>query len=393
MTDSNIESIAKAQELGIVTIIPTYNNAKTLSTIIDNVLLFCKDVIVVNDGSTDETSDILSKKSGFTLISYEKNRGKGHALKLGLTKAKELNFHYAITIDSDGQHLATDIPIFLEAIQKTPDTLLVGARNLQANNMPGKNTFANKFSNFWFKLETGTTLNDTQSGFRLYPVQKLNHLNWYTNKYEFELEILVFSLWNDIPVRNIPINVYYPPQEERVSHFRPFADFSRISVLNTVLVLLTFLWIKPRNFFRKLTWTNIKAFFDRELIHTTDSNTKLALSVFVGAFCGIIPIWGYQLITAYLIARIFKLNRIVAIASSNVSLPPLIPFILYGSYVIGCLIFNQPINLIFSEISFKTVSNSLLYYVVGSIILALIVASILAFITWILLYIFRKKNG
>ncbi|MBQ8056675.1 MAG: glycosyltransferase, partial [Paludibacteraceae bacterium] len=83
MTDSNIESIAKAQELGIVTIIPTYNNAKTLSTIIDNVLLFCKDVIVVNDGSTDETSDILSKKSGFTLISYEKNRGKGHALKLG----------------------------------------------------------------------------------------------------------------------------------------------------------------------------------------------------------------------------------------------------------------------------------------------------------------------
>ena len=131
----------------------------------------------------------------------------------------------------------------MEEIEKEPDTLLVGARNLTSDNMPGKNTFANKFSNFWFKLETGVKLQDTQSGYRLYPLHKINVQRfYYTAKYEFELEALVFAVWGGTTVRNIPIHVYYPPQEERVSHFRPFRDFTRISILNTFLVFITSLF-------------------------------------------------------------------------------------------------------------------------------------------------------
>ena len=119
-------------------------------------------------------------------------------MKHGLSQAKKEGFRYAITIDSDGQHFASDIPCFIEAIEKEPDTLLVGARNLASDNMPGKNTFANKFSNFWFRLETGLKLEDTQSGYRLYPLRKMDVQScWYTAKYEFELEAIVFAAWGD----------------------------------------------------------------------------------------------------------------------------------------------------------------------------------------------------
>ena len=149
---------------------PTYNNAGTIAKVISDVKEYAADVIVVNDGSTDDTKDILSSISDIKVVDYPNNKGKGYALKLGLKKAYEWGFRYAITIDSDGQHYADDIPAFIEKIEEKPDSLLIGARNLTADNMPSKNTFANKFSNFWYKVETGQTLSDTQSGFRLYPL-------------------------------------------------------------------------------------------------------------------------------------------------------------------------------------------------------------------------------
>ena len=157
----------KLKELEIVVVIPTYNNGKTLAAVIEEVCRYADDIIVVNDGSTDDTANILEQYPAIRTITHPVNKGKGTALKHGLSQAKKEGFRYAITIDSDGQHFASDIPCFIEAIEKEPDTLLVGARNLASDNMPGKNTFANKFSNFWFRLETGLKLEDTQSGYRL----------------------------------------------------------------------------------------------------------------------------------------------------------------------------------------------------------------------------------
>jgi len=145
----------KLKELEIVVVIPTYNNGKTLAAVIEEVCRYADDIIVVNDGSTDDTANILEQYPAIRTITHPVNKGKGTALKHGLSQAKKEGFRYAITIDSDGQHFASDIPCFIEAIEKEPDTLLVGARNLASDNMPGKNTFANKFSNFWFRLETG----------------------------------------------------------------------------------------------------------------------------------------------------------------------------------------------------------------------------------------------
>ena len=249
---TNANSIQLASKLQCCVIIPTYNNARTLQAVIDGVLQYVGDVIVVNDGATDETSNILASNSVVTVIEYHPNQGKGYALKKGFKCAVGKGFQYAITIDSDGQHMASDIGLFLDKIQQYPDSLIVGSRLLRQENMPGGNTFANKFSNFWYRLQTGINLPDTQSGFRLYPLHKISRMHFITNRYESELEMLVRAAWKGINIISVPISVYYLPREERVSHFRPFIDFFRISILNTFLTIIALVVIYPAKGISKL---------------------------------------------------------------------------------------------------------------------------------------------
>lgn len=234
-------------------VIPTYNNAGTVLQVVEQALSCCDDVMVVNDGSTDNTSELLhSFDSKIHLIEYMPNRGKGFALRTAFKATTKMGFDYAITIDSDGQHNIEEIPQFVNLIQQNPHALIVGSRSLHAPNMPSQNTFANKFSNFWFTVQTAHKLPDTQSGYRVYPLQKIGKMHFFTRRYETELEILVRSAWKGIPLVATPIHVYYPPQEERVSHFRPKIDFSRISVLNTFLCLFAIIYGYPSMLFHKL---------------------------------------------------------------------------------------------------------------------------------------------
>lgn len=383
----------KLKELGIVIVIPTYNNGKTLAAMIEDVRVYTEDIIVINDGSTDDTADILEQYPDIKIITHPVNKGKGTALKHGLSQAQKDGFRYAITIDSDGQHFASDIPRFVEAIEKEPDTLLVGARNLASDNMPGKNTFANKFSNFWFRLETGLKLEDTQSGYRLYPLRRMNVQSfWYTAKYEFELEAIVFAAWRGIAVKNIPIHVYYPPQEERVSHFRPFRDFTRISILNTILVLITCLWIIPRNLLRKLSWSNCKRFFSEQILNTQESNLKIVWAIMLGIFMGILPFWGYQMLLTLFFAHLLRLNKVIAVVAANISIPPMIPFLLYGSYRTGCLVLGTAPDLHLGDISFENLKSVLEQYLIGSVIFAIACSLLSGIVSAALLAICRRKN-
>ena len=234
-----IATRAKMQQMKVCTVMPTYNNGGTLRNMVERVLNYCADVIVVNDGCTDNSAEILASfGNAITVVDYGKNRGKGYALKQGFKKAKALGFDHALTIDSDGQHFPEDIPLFVNALEQNKEALIVGSRNLNQENMPSGNTFANKFSNFWFKIQTGIDLPDTQTGFRLYPLQRLPKI--FTSRYEAELALLVFSAWRGIELIPVKINVLYP--EDRVTHFRPFWDFFRISVLNTLLCLVAIVY-------------------------------------------------------------------------------------------------------------------------------------------------------
>lgn len=239
---------------GICVVVPTYNNGGTIGRVVEDTLAECDDVIVVNDGSTDATASILGAFKGITLVTLTKNSGKGAALKAGLRKAMGMGFAYAITLDGDGQHYPKDIGRFLKANMEHPGALIVGSRNPEKIDRSKGSNFANKFSNFWFWVQTGRRLSDTQTGYRLYPLKKLKFLTSrfspLTSRYEAELELMVFASWHGVELVEIPIDVYYPPREERVSHFRPGMDFVRISVLNTVFCFLAVVYGLPLRLWR-----------------------------------------------------------------------------------------------------------------------------------------------
>ncbi|WP_163409543.1 DUF2062 domain-containing protein [Flavobacterium ajazii] len=372
-------------------IVPTYNNRKTLKKVLDSVLDFTPNIIVVNDGSTDETFDILKQYSQLTQIHHPKNLGKGRALRNGFRKAIEMKFEYAITIDSDGQHFASDIPNFIDEIQKEPNSLLIGSRNMTQENVPKKSSFGNKFSNFWFKFETGIKLDDTQSGFRLYPLQLLPK-QFFTNKFEFEIEVIVRAAWKGIIVKNIPIQVLYDPAE-RVSHFRPFRDFTRISILNTVLVTNALLYIKPRDFFRRAKKKGFKKFFLEDILESKDSNFKKAAAIALGIFIGLSPFWGFQTILLFTFAALFRLNKVIAYLTSNVSFPPFIPFIIYASLQVGSIFVSGETPLILdSSITLDDIQKNATQYIVGSLILASVSALTIGLISYLLLTAFARKR-
>jgi len=226
-------------------IIPTYNNAGTLEDVIRRCLAQGLPVLVVNDGSSDETASILERME-VQSISHPKNLGKGQALISGFLEARRQGFKYALTIDSDGQHFPEDIPALLAA--KGERTLVVGSRSQMGAD--GGGSFANRFSNFWFHLYTWVRLPDTQTGFRLYPLPALPSLGILSSRYEAELALLVFSAWKGLKMKPVPVRVAYP--EDRVSHFRPGMDFLRISLLNTLLLFLALLYGWPRMLFSRI---------------------------------------------------------------------------------------------------------------------------------------------
>lgn len=376
-------------------VVPTYNNDKTLKRVLEGIHAYTRRIIVVNDGSTDGTRDTLYLYPRLTVIHQPHNQGKGSALRAGFDEAHRQGFDYAITIDSDGQHFPDDIPIFVQAIEEHGEALLIGARNMEQAGVPRKSSFGNRFSNFWFRFETGITLTDTQSGFRLYPLKKIKDIRFYTSKFEFEIEVIVKAAWRGIPVRNVPVKVLYE-SSERVSHFRPFRDFTRISILNTWLVLVTIFYIRPRNYFRTFQKKGFKRFFFEDLLHSDDSPLKKSLSVALGILVGLSPLWGFHTLTVLFLAFVLRLNKLIAFTFSNVSIPPMIPLIIYTSLQIGSFLIAQPSQEPFhwrKPDSYPVfIQNHLSEYIVGSLALALICALFFGLSSYALLVIRAKRN-
>lgn len=381
----NLSEVRNAiSEKKICVLIPTYNNEKTLKRVIDGVLDYTEDIIAVNDGSTDSTKEILTSYSQIEVIDLPENKGKGNGLKTGFRKAKELGYDYAITIDSDGQHYPDDIPVFVQALlNEKEDVLLIGNRNMSQDGIPKKSSFGNRFSNFWFWFETGIKLEDTQSGYRLYPLHKIPK-KYFTPKFEFEIEIIVRTAWRHIPVKNVPVKVLYDPAE-RVSHFRPFKDFTRISILNTILVTITLLYIIPRNFVNNFKKKSIKRFIKEDVLESDGSNRIKAFSIALGVFVGFSPFWGFHTLIVISLSVLFKLNKVLAFFASNVSLPPFIPFIIAASLFLGSPFVHGDSNIFSQELNFDLVKNNLLQYVIGSFILATSASTILGIVTFLFL--------
>ena len=161
-------------------VVAVYNHAGTVGAVVRGALEHASTVIVCDDGSDDGSADA-AQAAGATVLRHPRNLGKGAALRLLLATAKERGFRYAISMDADGQHLPSDLPILSEATLEHPGALVVGTRSLVAAGAPPSSEFGRKFSNFWVWFESGVRVPDSQSGFRAYPLPETVELKaWGT---------------------------------------------------------------------------------------------------------------------------------------------------------------------------------------------------------------------
>lgn len=323
-----------------VVIIPTFNNAQTLANVIADVNKFISDIIVINDGSTDATSEILHETGNVHIIEFKENRGKGAALQEGFALANKCKFTHAITFDADGQHLAADLPLFLEKINEEPATLWIGDRSIpvdQGVDQPLRSRFGRQFGAFWYRFYTGVYIRDTQCGFRAYPLAPINSLECTSPRYEYEIEILISAAWNEIPVKSMPIHLLYHPPEERVSHFRPVRDFLRISKVNSKAAIVRI--FLPKHI-RKTKGLSLREKLKAFLIHELKSNTAphyASASLAFGVFMGITPLHGVQVLLVFAIGFLVKMNRPLALLGVSISSAPLLPLWIAAGLGVGKL--------------------------------------------------------
>jgi len=208
-------------------VIPAYNHGAQVRKVVEKCLQFRLPVVVVDDGSTDSTPDVLASFSGITVIRHKKNQGKGVSLLTGFAAVLQLA-DWAITIDADGQHDPEDILSLTRAVPGGQRPLVIGRRaEMGHKNVPWTSLWGRRFANFWVWASCGRWLSDSQSGFRIYPLPETLHLGTKAERFQFEVEVLVRAVWRGIPIIEAPVHAIYGPPEERVSHFRPWLDFWR----------------------------------------------------------------------------------------------------------------------------------------------------------------------
>jgi glycosyltransferase involved in cell wall biosynthesis len=230
-------------------IIPTYNHGGRVLTVIEDVRRLDLPIIVVDDGSTDDTWSRLSALEGIITKRHDRNRGKGAALVTGMRAAAQMSLEWAITLDADGQHRAADAAKLQAAIPKGQRPIVLGRRQLMAG-APWTSRAGREFSNFWVWVAGTHWLHDTQSGFRIYPLPETLVLDIRARHYQYEIEVLAKAAWAGIPIVEAPIDVIYQTGAARISHFRPGLDFLRNTA--TFYRLITRRVFTPRLWRRRL---------------------------------------------------------------------------------------------------------------------------------------------
>jgi glycosyltransferase involved in cell wall biosynthesis len=213
-------------------IIPAYNEAETIRTLTMDALALCSRVIVVDDGSSDRTAEVLHDLP-ITLLAHQDNEGKAASLRTAFRYALKRNAKCAISLDGDGQHCLSDAAGLLTAWSRHPNRIIIGSRLHDRAQFPPARYMANRFACFWISWAAGHPIADSQSGFRVYPweVMRLaltDKVN--SGRFTFESEILIVAVQQGHPTSAMAIPSNYPVNA-RPSHFRPVTDIAKIVVM------------------------------------------------------------------------------------------------------------------------------------------------------------------
>lgn len=231
-----------SESFRLCAIIPTYQNAKTLETVVRAVREHVPNVIVVDDGSDEDARTVARHIAEQKLATVEfrpENGGKGAAVKTGLQVAQEHGFTHALQIDADGQHRNEDIPELVAAAKREPNALVLG-QPIFDESAPKSRLYGRRVSIFWCAIETASMrVGDPLCGFRVYPVDAAIAVNARGNAMDFDPEIAVRLVWAGHPVVHVKTRVaYFDERDGGVSHYRGFVDTLLISLMHTRLVFV-----------------------------------------------------------------------------------------------------------------------------------------------------------
>ena len=370
----------QSTDLKVIIVIPVYNHSQKLREVVLKAFEVNDRVMVIDDGSTDGGIDALAGLD-VQIIRHPHNMGKGAAIMTAAKACRNLEVTHMVTIDADGQHDPYEIRKFFPRIRSEPLSIIVGKRNFKTENIPGLTKFGRRFSNFWLRVQTGQALGDTQSGFRCYPLMVLENLKLREKRFAFEVEVLVKAAWAGIQLQEIDIEVFYPPAEKRISHFQVFRDNWQISLLNTKLTLMSLFPVPRRQILspdkndERITLRHpIRSI--KILLGQKVSPARLAVAGGLGILLGTLPLIGVHTISILFAAGFFRLNRLVALSTSQLCMPPLVPalcieagyFLRHGKFL--------------TEVSLQTLGYQALErcyeWILGSLLLAPVLAALIA---------------
>ena len=373
-----------------VVVAPSFNNAATLAGIVRRVRALDLPLIVVNDGSTDDTVAILARleavDGGITVVTHPRNRGKAAALASGFAAASDVGYTHAVTIDTDGQLDPEQIPSLLSFARRTPHALVIGQRDENTEGYPAKNRIGRRVSNLFVWMQSGVRVADSQCGFRVYPLDFMRTVRTYASRYGFETEIITRAGWAGRPVVGAAVRCHYFPPGKAVSHFRPYLDSFR-SVPMHFRLMMRALSPLPRAgtatgsgpgktvWRRLLDWLNPMPSL-RQLREDDASRANAAAGLAVGAFIANLPAYGFQTVLSLYAARRLHLHPVSVVVGSHLSTPPVGPVLVAAALTIGHLALHlklpTPANYDLRTVAFLTLLRScFLEWLVGGIVMGL----------------------
>ncbi|MCJ7804499.1 glycosyltransferase family 2 protein [Patescibacteria group bacterium] len=211
----------------IVILIPAYNEEKYVRRVIKDCIRYSLNMIVVDDGSLDQTATIVkklekSKKYPLILLEHAKNKGKGAALDTGFKYIVEKGYQGVITLDADAQHDTKEIRKFLQMVEKEKPDLIIGSRFQNTQGMPFLRLATNYFTSWIISKLAGQKVEDVQSGFRYISTKVIKNIELRTKNFETEPELILKACWLNYKVKNLPISTIY--YEDFVSEVNKLTD-------------------------------------------------------------------------------------------------------------------------------------------------------------------------